>query len=132
MTKRIDPPSEPENISIIDAVMATIGSTMSNCVHWRAGGGGISGGAWRISSPAGISGAGRRGGLCTTTVATSAIVREHRRRWGAMAGKCREPLAALPRGLAWGSTIEEERCITEQTDSEERFDDGSDQRQDRR
>ncbi|GAB3156730.1 hypothetical protein GCM10027290_55190 [Micromonospora sonneratiae] len=128
----MDPPIEPENISIIDAVMATIGSTMSNCVHWRAGGGGISGGAWRISSPAGISGAGRRVGLFTTTVATSAIVAEQRRWVGVMAGKCRVPLEVLLRDLAWTRPSGKALYHRAATDSEERFDDGFDRRQDRR
>ncbi|MFD2399775.1 hypothetical protein ACFSVJ_27580 [Prauserella oleivorans] len=63
------PPNPPENISIIAAIMATIGSTMSNCVHGRPEGVGSSGGESRMSSPLGCSGAGRRTGLRTTTVA---------------------------------------------------------------
>ncbi|GAB3728256.1 hypothetical protein GCM10027598_48540 [Amycolatopsis oliviviridis] len=82
---------EPEYISSIAAIMATIGSTMKICVHCLAGGGGISGGGCRSSSPAGMSGAGRRAGLFTTTVDIPRIVRALKAVTAAMAGRCRAP-----------------------------------------
>jgi hypothetical protein len=62
----------PEKVSNIAPIMATIGSIIKAWVHWRPVGTGISGGASSISSPDGRSGAGRRIGRFTMTVATVA------------------------------------------------------------
>ncbi|GAA3768296.1 hypothetical protein GCM10022225_63530 [Plantactinospora mayteni] len=88
----------PLNMSTIAPIIAIMGRTISSCVHCRAGGAGISGGASSNSSPEGISGAGRRDGLRTTTVAMTAtslrippagIVAAVGDAWAGMAGRCR-------------------------------------------
>ncbi|GAA0263788.1 hypothetical protein GCM10009539_57390 [Cryptosporangium japonicum] len=63
-------PPVPANISAIAADPASIGNIIMAWPHARPLGGGIAGGASRISSPSGNPGAGRRGGRLTMTVPT--------------------------------------------------------------
>ncbi|GLY64174.1 hypothetical protein Atai01_07930 [Amycolatopsis taiwanensis] len=79
----------PEYSNSIDAIMASIGSTVNTCAHCRPGGAGIAGGGCSISSPAGISGAGLRAGRFTRTVAMVVIVRVRGRTVAVLAGTCR-------------------------------------------
>jgi hypothetical protein len=100
----------PENISIIAPIIATIGRIIRACAHCRPDASGTSGGASSISSPAGISGLGRRIGRRTTIVATTdlliagafshagsdLIITRLNGVAGAMAGTCRHDVGWRP------------------------------------
>ena len=87
----------PENISIIAPIIATIGSTISICVHCRPPGSGISGGASSNNfagsaarERAGASAAGPPPSPQKPSVGSvAAIIAPDRPLWLALAGRCR-------------------------------------------